>query len=144
MHTPILSAVIALVLWTFVMWAWLYATRLPAITRNKIVYDPQRPASEFMDQIPANVRWKADNYNHLHEQPTIFYAVAITLAILGAGGGLNATLAWVYVGLRVVHSLIQATVNQVMPRFLVFVLASLVLFVLALRAALLLFGGPSA
>ncbi len=144
MHTPILSAVIALVLWTFVMWAWLYATRLPAITRNKIVYDPQRPASEFMDQIPANVRWKADNYNHLHEQPTIFYAVAITLAILGAGGGLNATLAWLYVGLRVVHSLIQATVNQVMPRFLVFVLASLVLFVLALRAALLLFGGPSA
>jgi hypothetical protein len=144
MHTPILSAVIALVLWTFVMWAWLYATRLPAITRNKIVYDPQRPASEFMDQIPANVRWKADNYNHLHEQPTIFYAVAITLAILGAGGGLNATLAWLYVGLRVVHSLIQATVNQVIPRFLVFVLASLVLFVLALRAALLLFGGPSA
>jgi hypothetical protein len=133
MHTPILSAVIALVLWTFVMWAWLYATRLP-----------QRPASEFMDQIPANVRWKADNYNHLHEQPTIFYAVAITLAILGAGGGLNATLAWLYVGLRVVHSLIQATVNQVIPRFLVFVLASLVLFVLALRAALLLFGGPSA
>lgn len=144
MHTPILGAVIALVLWTFVMWFWLYATRLPAIVKNKIVYDPQRPSSEFMDQIPANVRWKADNYNHLHEQPTIFYATAITLALLGAGGGINATLAWAYVGLRVVHSLIQATVNKVEIRFLVFVLASIVLLILAINAALILFGGPSA
>jgi hypothetical protein len=144
MHTPILSAVIALVLWTFVMWAWLYATRIPAIIRGKIVYDPQRPSSEFIDSLPANVRWKADNYNHLHEQPTIFYAVAITLAMLGAGGGLNAILAWTYVGLRVVHSLVQATANRVMARFALFVLASLVLFALALRAALILFGGPSA
>ncbi len=144
MHTPILGAVIALVLWTFVMWFWLYATRLPAITKNKIEYDPQRPASEFMDKIPANVRWKADNYNHLHEQPTIFYAVAISLAILGAGGGINATLAWAYVGLRVVHSLIQATVNKVIPRFLVFVLASIVLLVLAVNAALIVYSGPAA
>ena len=144
MHTPILGAVMALVLWTFVMWFWLYATRLPAIIKGKIVYDPLRPASEFLDKIPANVRWKADNYNHLHEQPTIFYAVAIVLAMLGAGGGLNATLAWVYVGLRVVHSLVQALVNKVEIRFLVFVAASMVLLVLAINAALILFGGPSA
>ncbi|ATE65591.1 MAPEG family protein [Rhizorhabdus dicambivorans] len=144
MHTPILGAVVALILWTFAMWLWLYATRLPAIIKGGIVYDPNRPASEFMDRIPPRVRWKADNYNHLHEQPTIFYALAITLALLGAGGGLNATLAWAYVGLRVVHSLIQATVNKVEARFAVFVLASLVLFALAVRAALILFGGPSA
>ncbi|MBD3760791.1 MAPEG family protein [Sphingomonadaceae bacterium G21617-S1] len=144
MQTPILNAVIALVLWTFVMAFWLYATRLPAIIRGKIVYDPRRPASEFMDKIPPNVRWKADNYNHLHEQPTIFYATAITLAILGAGGGLNATLAWAYVALRVVHSLVQATVNAVMPRFFIFVAGSLVLLVLAVRAALILLGGPYA
>ena len=143
MHTPILGAAIGLVLWTFVMWFWLYATRLPAITKNKIVYDPQRPPSEFMDQIPANVRWKADNYNHLHEQPTIFYPVAIILSLLGAGGGINATLAWVYVGLRIVHSLIQATVNKVELRFLVFVLASIILLILAVNAALVLFSGPS-
>ena len=78
-HTPILSAVIALVLWTFVMWIWLYATRIPAIVEGGIVCDPQRPSSEFLDKIPARVRWKADNYNHLHEQPTIFYATAIVL-----------------------------------------------------------------
>lgn len=144
MHTPILTAAIALVLWTFVMWAWLYATRLPAIVKGGIVFDPQRPVSEFLDKIPPRVRWKADNYNHLHEQPTLFYATAIILALLGAGGGLNATLAWIYVGLRIAHSLVQALVNVVMLRFLIFVAASIVLFILAIRAALILFGGPGA
>ena len=144
MHTPILGAAIALVLWTFVMWFWLYATRLPAIIKGKIVYDPQRPASEFLDKIPPRVRWKADNYNHLHEQPSIFYAVAIILAMLGAGGGLNATLAWIYVGLRIVHSLVQGLVNKVEIRFAIVVAASMVLLILAINAALILFGGPSA
>lgn len=144
MHTPILCAVIALVLWTFVMWLWLYATRLPAIVKGGIVYDPNKPASDFMDRIPPRVRWKADNYNHLHEQPTIFYAVAIILSMLAAGGGLNATLAWIYVALRIAHSLVQATVNVVMLRFALFAAASIVLFVLSLRAAMLLFGGPAA
>lgn len=144
MHSPILGPVIALVLWTFVMWFWLYATRLPAVIKGKIVYDPQRPPSEFMDKIPARARWKADNYNHLHEQPTIFYAVAITLAILGAGGGWNATLAWIYVGLRVAHSLVQALVNKVEIRFAIFVAASIVLMILGVNAALILLAGPSA
>lgn len=144
MHMPILGAVIGLILWTFVMWFWLYATRIPAVINGKIKFDPYRPASEFLDKIPPSARWKADNYNHLHEQPTIFYAVAITLAMLGAGGGLNATLAWVYVGLRVAHSLVQALINKVELRFAVFVAASIVLMILAVRAALILFGGPSA
>lgn len=135
MVSPILSPVIALVLWSFVMWAWLYATRIPAITKNKITFDPQKMPEEFNAQIPASVRWKADNYNHLMEQPTLFYAVALTLALIGAGAGWNATLAWVYVGLRVVHSLVQALVNAVMVRFAIFMLSSVVLLVLALSAA---------
>ncbi len=139
MPSPILAPVIALVIWTFVMWAWLYATRIPAIIRLKIVFDPHQTAAAFNDQIPARVRWKADNYNHLMEQPTLFYAVALTLALLGAGDGLNATLAWAYVGLRVVHSLVQALTNIVLIRFAVFMTASLVLLVLAVRAALIVF-----
>ncbi|THD61506.1 MAPEG family protein [Phenylobacterium sp.] len=139
MTDPILKPVIALVLWSFVMWAWLYATRIPAITRLKIAYDPRRPASEFADAIPPEVRWKADNYNHLMEQPTLFYAIALTLALLGHGGGLNLWLAWAYVGLRVVHSLVQATANVIMARFSIFMVASLVLLALAVRAAMLVF-----
>jgi len=137
MPSPILAPVVALVLWSFVMWAWLYATRLPAIARLKIIYDPHRPNSEFMAQIPAQVRWKADNYNNLMEQPTLFYAIALTLAFIGAGDGLNLILAWIYVALRVVHSLIQALVNIVIWRFAVFMLGSFVLLALSVRTALL-------
>src|SRR6202165_1635491 len=136
MNSPILAPLVALVLWSFVMWAWLYATRIPAVTKNKIVFDPHRPAEEFHAQLPAEVRWKADNYNNLMEQPTLFYAVALTLALLGTDAGLNAALAWLYVTLRVAHSLVQATINIVMLRFAIFMAATLVLLVMSIRAAL--------
>jgi hypothetical protein len=135
MRSPILAPLVALVLWSFVMWAWLYATRIPAIVKNKIVFDPNRPNEEFHARLPARVRWKADNYNHLMEQPTLFYAVALTLALIGEGTGLNAGLAWLYVGLRIIHSLVQAIVNVVVVRFAIFMLASMVLLVMAVRAA---------
>jgi hypothetical protein len=139
MHSALLAPVIALVLWTFVMCAWLYATRIPAIRRHNVVYDPRRPSEEFHGQLPAEVRWKADNYGNLMEQPTVFYAVALTLAILGADDGFNTGLAWLYVALRIVHSLVQATVNVVIYRFAVFMAATIVLLVMAVRAALIVF-----
>jgi hypothetical protein len=139
MHSPILAPLVALVLWSFVMWAWLYATRIPAMVKNKVIYDPHRPAEEFHAQLPAQVRWKADNYNHLMEQPTLFYAVTLALAFLGAGAGLNTALAWLYVGLRIAHSVVQATINVVALRFAIFMAASLVLLVMAVRAALIVF-----
>lgn len=139
MHNPILAPLITLILWTFVMWAWMYATRIPAIRRKKIVLDPQQSKGEFNAQIPAEVRWKADNYNHLLEQPTLFYAVVLTLALVDASSSLNTGLAWAYVGLRIVHSLVQAIVNIIVLRFTLFVAASAILFVLAVRAALIVF-----
>lgn len=84
--------------------------------------------------LPPEVQWKAHNYNHLMEQPTVFYAVALALAVGGMGGGLNAQIAWAYVGLRIVHSIVQATVNRVMWRFAIFALASLALIALCLHA----------
>jgi hypothetical protein len=136
MASPILAPLLALVLWSFVMWAWLYATRIPAIVRLKLVYDPMRPNSDFNAQLPPKTRWKADNYNNLMEQPTLFYAVALTLALIGAGDGLNLTLAWAYVALRIGHSLVHALINIVVWRFAIFMLGSVVLLVLAIRAAL--------
>jgi hypothetical protein len=136
MHSPILAPTIALVLWSFVMLGWLYVARIPAIANAKLVYDPQRPAEEFHAQLPATVRWKGDNYTHLMEQPTVFYPVVLMLALLGDGSGVNLILAWAYVALRVVHSLIQVLINKAMVRFAVFTLSSLVLLALAIRAAL--------
>jgi hypothetical protein len=137
--SPILAPVVALVLWSFVMWAWLYATRIPAMQRAKVALDPTLTAAQLAERLPPQVRWKADNYNHLMEQQTLFYATALALAVAGAGDGLNAGLAWGYVGLRVVHSLVQATVNAIMLRWSVFMLASIVLLVLAVRAAFVVF-----
>lgn len=136
--TPILAPVVALVAWSLVMWLWMYATRLPAMKRASMVPDPTAPQGQQMSELPARVRWKADNYNHLMEQPTIFYAIALTLALLGEGSGVNLTLAWAYVGLRVVHSLVQALVNRIEVRFVLFALSSLVLVALTVRAALAL------
>lgn len=132
--SPILTPVVVLVAWSLVMWLWMYITRLPAMQKMKMKPDPQAPRGEQMNLLPASVRWKADNYNHLMEQPTIFYALALALAMLGQGDGLNLVLAWSYVGLRVVHSLWQALFNVIEVRFVLFVLSSLVLVGLTLSA----------
>jgi hypothetical protein len=136
-----LPPVVALAAWTMVMWAWMYATRLPALGAAKIDLDEmvRDPATSLDDVLPVGVQWKAHNYNHLHEAPTVFYAVAIVLAIIGAGDGLNAQLAWSYVALRVVHSLVQATINKVSARFILFAMSSIVLMVLVARAVMVMF-----
>ncbi|HEY8573375.1 MAPEG family protein [Phenylobacterium sp.] len=139
MTSPILQPVVVLVLWSLVMWAWLYATRIPALQRAKFELRPDRSKEEMNAALPPQVRWKADNYNHLMEQPTIFYATALALALAGQGDGLNAGLAWGYVALRVVHSLVQATVNVIMLRWAIFMTATVVLVVLAVRAAMAVF-----
>lgn len=132
----ILGPVAALALWSMVMWVWMYATRLPAMRRAKIdTANLVGGTGQNLENIlPPPVQWKAHNYNHLMEQPTLFYAVSIVLAVGGMGGGLNAQIAWAYVALRIVHSLIQVTVNRVMWRFVVFALASIALLALCIHA----------
>ncbi|MEY3986070.1 MAG: hypothetical protein RLZ59_1515 [Pseudomonadota bacterium] len=143
MTAEILKPLAVLAAWTMVMWVWMYATRLPAMTAAKL--DPDelvRQGGKTLDQLlPAQTQWKAHNYNHLHEAPTVFYAVALALALMGQGDGLNATLAWAYVGLRIVHSLVQATINKVMIRFLLFSLSSLVLIALVVHTVMAAFHG---
>jgi len=138
-YSPILAAVVALVGWTLVMQIWLYATRLPALRRKGIDLKGLRGGhgQQLDGVVEDSVQWKAHNYNHLLEQPTLFYAIAIVLALVPGGDHpANVALAWAYVALRVVHSLIQATVNIVRWRFLVFATASLVLLALTLHAAM--------
>ena len=123
------------------MQVWLYATRIPAMQAARIPLDPNRAPGELTAGLPPQVRWKADNYNHLMEQPTIFYAIALALALMDFGGGLNLILAWAYVVLRIIHSLVQATVNRIVVRFSVFMLASLCLVGLTVHAAIRLLHG---
>ena len=134
---PLIAPAIALVLWTGVIWAWMYATRIPAILKTRMVLDPMLPRGEQMAQLPASVRWKADNYNHLLEQPPLFYATVLGLVVLGDQSVGSVYLAWAYVGIRIVHSLLQSTTNHIPTRFALFFVSSLVLFSLAAKAALL-------
>jgi len=137
----ILQPVVALAGWTMVMWVWMYATRIPAMNAAKVDPDAlaRDPEAKLDKLLPPQVQWKAHNFNHLHEAPTVFYAVAIVLAIIGQGDGLNAWLGWAYVGLRVIHSLVQATVNKVVVRFALFAASSVVLMALVVHAAIALF-----
>ncbi|MGE3249716.1 MAG: MAPEG family protein [Hyphomonadaceae bacterium] len=133
-----IAPVLVLVLWTLIMWLWMYATRIPAMQKAKI--DPQEAARTRTLNLPPEVMRVSDNYNHLHEQPTLFYAVAIAAQIASAADSIAIGLAWAYVAIRIVHSLIQATANIVMWRFMIFSLGSLVLSILAVRTTLIVFG----
>jgi hypothetical protein len=137
----ILKPVVLLAAWTMVMWLWMYAKRIPAMNAAKIdSANLVGGTGKDLDAVlPPNIHWIAHNYNHLHEAPTVFYAVALVLAITGHGDGLNATLGWSYAGLRVVHSLVQATVNRVLVRFALFALSTFVLMALVVHAALAVF-----
>jgi hypothetical protein len=130
-----LAPVLALIAWTFVMWIWMYATRIPAMQKAKIDVAELSRTGKKLD-LPPDVARVADNYNHLHEQPTLFYALALTTQLAGAADGVAIALAWTYVASRVVHSLVQATRNVIPVRFAVFAIGSLVLMALLVHTAL--------
>ena len=130
--TSILLPLLALVGWTFVMWVWMYVTRVPAMQKANIdVEELSRTGAPLV--LPPEVARVADNYNHMHEQPVLFYAVTLCAAVAGAVDGLQLVLAWGYVAIRVVHSLLQAISNPILARFIVFLLGSVVLFGLFIR-----------
>ncbi len=138
MQAQMLAPAAVLVLWSLVMLFWMAGTRFPAISKIGSSVDSAKAGSRGLDLegvIPDNVNWKAHNYSHLMEQPTIFYPTVIILAILGAGP-IDVTLAWIYVALRIIHSVYQATINLVKIRFLIFLVSTLTLTVLAVRAAM--------
>lgn len=137
----ILGPVVALAAWTMVMWLWMYATRIPAMSAARVDPDSlaRDPNASLDKLLPVEVSWKAHNYNHLHEAPTVFYATALALALLGEGGGTAYWLGWLYVALRVIHSMVQVLVNKVALRFAIFVASSLVLIALIALAALAVF-----
>ena len=139
-HSPLLGPIVALVAWSLVMYIWMYVARITAMKRAGISLKGRRGTrgGALDGVLPDEANWKAHNYAHLMEQPTIFYAIIIALILMGFDDPINVYLAWAYVGLRVVHSLIQATVNIVAYRFLIFTLSSLCLIGLTTHAAIFL------
>jgi hypothetical protein len=137
MFQSMMTPVLMLVCWTLIMWLWMYATRIPAMQKAGLKPAELKEKSQ-LDVLPRSVRQVADNYNHLHEQPVVFYALAIYSHLVGVADPLNIGLAWAYVILRVAHSIFQATVNFVPVRFVLFSLSSIVLIVMTVRNLLAL------
>lgn len=140
MQAQMLAPAAVLVLWSIVMLFWMAFTRLPAMKKlgsggGLREAKPGGRGQDLEGVIDDRINWKAHNYAHLMEQPTIFYPTVIILAIMGAGSW-DVLLAWIYVVLRIIHSVYQATVNVVKVRFLFFVLSSLALTILAIRAVM--------
>ena len=136
MHSPMLAPAMVLVLWSLVMLLWLTVSRLPSLAKAGIQLGNVvgGRGQDLEGVLPANVNWKAHNYAHLMEQPTIFYPTVIVLAVTGAASGIDVELAWAYVVLRIVHSLVQALWNRVAVRFTIFFISTVVLVVLAVDA----------
>lgn len=140
-NSPLITPVVALVCWTLIMQLWFMTVRMCTLKSMGISLIGRRGSRPggLDDVLPEKAQWKAHNYNHLLEQPTIFYAIVLSLALLGEGDELNLALAWAYVVLRVAHSLVQATANIIIYRFVLFIASSLVLAVLAGNAAAVVF-----
>ncbi|HEX8644215.1 MAG TPA: MAPEG family protein [Allosphingosinicella sp.] len=141
-RAEILVPIAVLVAWSLVMMVWMVLSRFAAMKAKGISLKGRiggKPG--ILDGVVEDqAQWKAHNYIHLMEQPTLFYAIGLTLALAGAGDGLNAMLAWAYVGLRIVHSLIQAIVNIILYRFVFFMLSSVVLIAMTVQALIALIG----
>lgn len=134
-----LQPALALILWTLLVWIWMYATRLPAIFKVRPNFRQIKTGQQLRQVLPDKTNWVADNYNHLHEQPTIFYALCVLIQISNPNTQAGLGLAWGYVILRVAHSLWQILRNQVTIRFVLFSLSSLSLMGLAFVAVLSLY-----
>jgi hypothetical protein len=142
MRGEILAPAAVLVLWTLVMLGWLAAVRIPAIGGAKGL-DKAGAGMRGQDLetiLPPRANWPSHNYTHLTEQPTLFYATVMIVALLGAER-FDVVLAWGYVGFRIAHSLWQVMVNRIPVRFALFGLSTTCLLVLAVRAAIRCFAG---
>ncbi len=134
-----LMPVLVLIIWTLIMLLVMYKRRIPAMQAIS------KRTQDFIDnpklgeQMPASARWAADNFNHLHENPTIFYALMLTIFLMEKAGPLALYCAWGYVVIRVIHSIVQITSNNVMVRFSLFLLSAILLIIMALSTAAKLF-----
>ncbi len=143
MISPLLAPAAVLVLWSVVVLFWVMFTRFPAFKQAGVDLTVSPPGGRYQDvesAMPPKVNWVSHNYAHLMEQPTVFYAVVLILAVAGDSSGLSVGLAWAYCGLRIAHSLWQGLVNTIPIRFALFTLSSLCLAALAIRAVLLTLG----
>jgi len=135
----ILKPVMAMAVLTSIMAFWMFFTRIPAMMRLKIHPQKGQDTRKLREYLPHDVNRVSNNYNHLFEQPVVFYAVCFCSALSGHVDLLLVSLAWGYVAIRAAHSLTQALFDIVLIRFYLFVASWLVLTSMTVYLAVTLF-----
>ena len=116
----LLLPVLVLAAWSVFMALWMFATRVPAISRDKL---DGRHTSDMEKQLPSQARAIGSNFSNLFELPIIFYVTAFAIFLAGHVDMTAIYLAWGFVGFRIVHSLIHGTYNNPIHRFAIYMLA---------------------
>ena len=132
----ILYPMLAMILLSSSIIVALAVTRIPLIIKHFGNLQGAKHSDEDRPRLPSRLRNITDNYNHLFEQPTLFYALIIYIYLMEHSDTLHIQLAWGYVALRGMHSLAQVTTNNVSIRAPVFVVASLCLIIMVVRELL--------
>lgn len=122
---PLVLPLLAMVGLTLLVWVRLYWVRLPEMRRSKI--EPQRLAGSADKHLLKDTR-ASDNFINLFEVPVLFYVLVLATIQAGVHDAALYGLAWAFVGLRGLHSLIQCSYNRVVHRFIAYALATLALF----------------
>ena len=142
MNEAILTPFLGMMLLTLLVWVTMYVKRLGYIARERIDPGELTTPARAAKLIPERVGYAANNFRNLLELPVLFYALCIYLYVTATVDSLYVGMAWGFFGLRAVHSTIHCTINRVRWRFIAYMLASTVLWIMLLRAVLQLVDSP--
>jgi len=129
-----LLPLLAQVLLTFTVWGWLYVARLREM-KSKGIHPQAVKSRSQLQALLTDSAAPANNFMNLLEMPVLFYLAILLTLLLMVQDPVLILLAWTYVVLRAVHSLIHCTYNRVMHRFLVYFSSCVVLLLMWLRLA---------
>ncbi len=131
--SSILLAIFGMGLLTFAMAGWMTVVRMPAMQRAGLTLQDAAHTRDLAERLPSSATRVADNYRHLFEAPTVFYAVSLAVVVGGLADPDYAICAWTFLGVRVLHSFVQATFNRVAVRALLYTLSWIPLAVMIIR-----------
>lgn len=129
-HHPLIAPMLSLIGLTLVVWLYMYWCRIGYLLRHKIPAQRLQTPEQVNQLLPVEINAPSNNLKNLFEMPVLFYALCLLLISQNQLSAWQSLLAWLYVGLRVLHSLIHCTLNHVMLRFISYLLSNLLLLAL--------------
>ena len=130
----------AMMFLTFVVWVYMYIRRISFITSNKLSSQELAAPGALAQLSPPGVANPSDNFKNLFEIPVLFYALVLYLFVMNQVDVVYVNAAWVFVVFRALHSAVHCTFNLIMLRFYLYLIATLAVWFMAIRAALTYFG----